>query len=57
MLCRPWLQELHGLLTANCMIRRLKTEVLTQLPPKRRMTVLLEAKDGLSATARRQQGC
>ena len=34
--------ELHGLLTTCCMVRRLKVDVLQQLPLKRRQRVLVE---------------
>ena len=33
--------ELHDLLVRHCMVRRLKADVLTELPPKRRQRVLL----------------
>ena len=48
------LPELHGLLTRELMIRRRKEEVLTQLPSKRRTTVLLRPQDTLPATERKQ---
>ena len=35
------LYELHGLLTREVMIRRLKAEVMAQLPPKRRQVIRL----------------
>ncbi len=41
--------ELFQILTASCMVRRLKADVLMQLPPKRRQRVLVE----LPAAARR----
>ena len=38
--------ELHELLRTHAMIRRLKSEVLTQLPPKRRQRILLTLSGG-----------
>ncbi len=35
------LAELHGLLVREVMVRRLKSQVLAQLPPKRRQVVRL----------------
>lgn len=37
------LEELHTRLRATCMIRRLKADVLTDLPPKRRQVITLPA--------------
>ena len=37
--------ELNMLLTKNCMIRRLKKQVLTQLLPKTRTAIVTEVKD------------
>lgn len=37
------LPELQEKLRSTCMVRRLKSEVLTELPPKRRQMVVLEA--------------
>lgn len=39
------LQELHQILLDNCMIRRLKVDVLPDLPEKRRMVVTLPLSD------------
>jgi len=38
--------ELHDLLRTHAMIRRLKSDVLTQLPPKRRQRILLTLSGG-----------
>jgi SWI/SNF-related matrix-associated actin-dependent regulator of chromatin subfamily A-like protein 1 len=38
------LKELHGILRSECMIRRLKKDVLPQLPPKRRKFVCFQLK-------------
>lgn len=35
------LSELHGLLVSEVMVRRLKKDVMSQLPPKRRQVVRL----------------
>lgn len=39
------LAELNSMLRARCMIRRLKADVLGELPPKRHQIVFVEAKD------------
>jgi len=39
------LEELQQALTSSLMIRREKSQVLTQLPPKQRQKVLFELKD------------
>lgn len=40
------LPELQEKLRSTCMVRRLKTDVLTELPPKRRRIVILESAGG-----------
>ena len=42
------LEELQGLLRQRFMIRRLKKDVLTELPPKTRQIIVLEAKKNLT---------
>lgn len=44
-------EELHGLMTRHALVRRLKVDVLTQLPPKRRQRVLLTLSGGKQQTA------
>ena len=39
------LQDLQQLLSSTLMIRREKSQVLTQLPPKQRQKILFELKD------------
>ena len=45
------LPELHGLLVRTVMIRRLKKEVMGQLPPKRRQVRGLDGTDYLGKAA------
>lgn len=50
------LNELQDRLRAACMVRRLKSEVLTELPPKRRAVVVLPADGALDAITAESQG-
>jgi len=43
------LEELHLVLQKHAMIRRLKKQVLTQLPPKRRQRIMLEVSSSAAA--------
>ena len=43
--------ELHDIMISRCMVRRLKADVLTQLPPKRRQRVLLTLGNGKPSAA------
>ena len=48
------LEELEGKLRANCMVRRLKKDVLASLPPKRRNVVPLEQTGAVKKLVARQ---
>ncbi|GAQ80101.1 hypothetical protein KFL_000460110 [Klebsormidium nitens] len=47
------LKELHALLVSTVMVRRLKADVLQQLPPKRRQQVFLDIPDKAMAPVRK----
>lgn len=44
------LEELHHILRDNMMVRRLKNDVLTQLPEKRRSTIYIDVSDNENST-------
>lgn len=49
------LDELQRVLRSTCMVRRLKRDVLTELPAKTRMLVELETDDAIEAALNREQ--